>query len=107
MVQKLSELESALSAAPAEVTELIDSLKGEVSSEGGKDMVTRLKSLLNKDRKCVKDEVTQSKSMLNKLLQGFDARVKNMTYAYAQTCKELTNFGNVKLFSNFHTISVL
>jgi hypothetical protein len=50
--QKLSELESALSATPVEVTELIDTLKGEVSSEGGKDMVTRLESLLNKTGKC-------------------------------------------------------
>lgn len=68
LVQKLSGLQRALSAAPEGVTNLIDSLKAEVSSENGKDMVSRLESLLITDREYVNHEVTESKSNSYKLM---------------------------------------
>jgi hypothetical protein len=56
-----------LSAAPAGVTKLIDSLKNEVTSEKGKDMVASLENHIN----TFKDEATQLKLMLSKFLQSF------------------------------------
>lgn len=79
--QKLSELESALSATPVEVTELIDTLKGEVSSEGGKDMVTRLESLLNKDRQMLgrRSDASRRATMAGRAMGRQEERRTNFT----------------------------
>jgi hypothetical protein len=58
VIQKLSKLECLLSVAPVGVTKLIDSLKNEVTSEKGKDMVASLENLLNTHQKSAKDEAT-------------------------------------------------
>jgi hypothetical protein len=68
VIQKLSKLECLLSTAPAGVTKLIDSLKNEVTSEKGKDMVASLENILNTHQKSAKDEATQSKLLVSKLL---------------------------------------